>query len=357
MSAFAADDSGRVFVADQAGIRFYSSASGEYLGRLAGTGQGPGEVLPSVQGMDVAPDGRVVVLDRGNRRINVYDELSHTQTWRLPPGDLGYNRVGIVAGENGSTWVAYDPPLPLDDSPRSFPRPAFLELDAHGRAVDTVWIGTEWTERCPFRSSYWWRAGWYDDLRAPYFPKIQWAMGRDGSVVTGCPASYTFELHRPGGEIVRVTRIDWEPVPVDRAERDGFVAAHEYDRGERGGFRGDGWSWRGPAPPEQRPAYLRLFLDPAGRVWVWPSQRRQARERVARSGPSRVWRPPAEGAFEVFDRSGKLLGAIRWPEELRYDPYPGYSDPYIRGDTVWAVQRDSLDVEYLTKYVIQWNPE
>jgi hypothetical protein len=60
------------------------------------------------------------------------------------------------------------------------------------------------------------------------------------------------------------------------------------------------------------------------------------------------------GAFDVFDSSGEYVGAVRLPENLQYRPFPGHTDFFIRSDTVWAMAHDSLEVEYLTKYVVEW---
>jgi hypothetical protein len=60
------------------------------------------------------------------------------------------------------------------------------------------------------------------------------------------------------------------------------------------------------------------------------------------------------GAFDVFASSGEYVGAVRLPEGLEYRPFPGHTDFFIRSDTVWAVAHDSLEVEYLAKYVVEW---
>jgi hypothetical protein len=70
--------------------------------------------------------------------------------------------------------------------------------------------------------------------------------------------------------------------------------------------------------------------------------------------PAVVYQISSAGSFDVFNETGEYLGAVRLPDDLPYNPFPGRADPFIRGDTLWALRYDSLDVPYLTKYAVQW---
>jgi hypothetical protein len=354
VSAFVELPDGRVAVADDSGLRLFSSA-GEFLERIARPGQGPGEV-EYVVGMDVAADGSLLAADLGNRRINVYrlgtGGLDH---WALPPGMPGYGRGSVVATRDGPTYVAYNPPLPQDGSPLRYPRPIFFELDGDGRVIDTVYAGTRFTESCPTRSAFQWRSGFYEDLRAPYLPKIKWALSPTGSVAVGCPADYEVDLLSPDGSVVRLSR-DWTPVTVSAEERGSFVEGQILSRNRSGYF--ERWSWEGERPPDQKPAYQRIVFGREGRIWVWPSQpsvRFEMPEEYRQQGwPPAGYRLASTGAFDVFTETAEYLGAARLPDDLPYSPFPGGADPFIRGDTLWALRYDSLDVPYLAKYAVQW---
>ncbi|MGD2152629.1 MAG: hypothetical protein PVG79_05125, partial [Gemmatimonadales bacterium] len=66
--------------------------------------------------------------------------------------------------------------------------------------------------------------------------------------------------------------------------------------------------------------------------------------------PERTWREPV--AFDVFEPNGRYLGMVRAPRG-----FSTYPTPVIRGDTVWAVVRDELDVPYITRSHIEHGRE
>jgi hypothetical protein len=70
----------------------------------------------------------------------------------------------------------------------------------------------------------------------------------------------------------------------------------------------------------------------------------EAREEERLSGrvPLRYSEPPA---FDVFDADGRYLGRVLPPASLRVEP-----EPLARGDTVWAVVRDELDVPSIVRF-------
>ena len=353
VSAFVEMADGRVIVADGAGLRAFSG-EGLFLERIARPGQGPGEVQ-YVVGMAAAPDGSLLAVDLGNRRINVYRVTGELDHWPLPPGMAGYGRASIVATDDGAAYVAYNPPPPSDGNPLPYPRPIFLKLGPTGTAIDTVHAETRFLEGCPTRSASQWRSGFYEDLREPYFPKVKWALGPTGTLAVGCPVSYELDLIRSDGSVVRISR-EWVPVIVSEEERKSFVEVQAFSRNSSGYF--ERWSWEGPQPPGQRPAYDRILFGREGRIWIWPAQP-SARQDVPKEytqmgAPAVVYQISSAGSFDVFNETGEYLGAVRLPDDLPYNPFPGRADPFIRGDTLWALRYDSLDVPYLTKYAVQW---
>jgi hypothetical protein len=52
-------------------------------------------------------------------------------------------------------------------------------------------------------------------------------------------------------------------------------------------------------------------------------------------------------AFDVFERDGRYLGRVHAPDLLSI-----YPEPVVRGDYVWAITRDELDVSYVVRYRI-----
>ena len=59
-------------------------------------------------------------------------------------------------------------------------------------------------------------------------------------------------------------------------------------------------------------------------------------------------------AFDVFDTEGRWIGHVNTPESWDGDPYPGTQDPYIKGDTIWAVVKEEFDVRYIARFEVEW---
>lgn len=53
--------------------------------------------------------------------------------------------------------------------------------------------------------------------------------------------------------------------------------------------------------------------------------------------------------FDVFEADGTFLGSVRAPDGLSVFP-----EPVFRGDTLWALTRDELDVQRVVRYRVEW---
>lgn len=56
----------------------------------------------------------------------------------------------------------------------------------------------------------------------------------------------------------------------------------------------------------------------------------------------------------MFDADGRWIGHVDTPESWDADPYPGNIDPYIKGDTIWAVVKEEFDVRYIVRFEVEW---
>jgi len=117
------------------------------------------------------------------------------------------------------------------------------------------------------------------------------------------------------------------------------------------------WRWNGPPIPDTKPPYAAFYVGAHGRIWVRLHQDSyQIEPTVPESElapgevPERTWREPV--AFDVFEPNGRYLGMVRAPRG-----FSTYPTPVIRGDTVWAVVRDELDVPYITRSHIEHGRE
>jgi hypothetical protein len=166
-------------------------------------------------------------------------------------------------------------------------------------------------------------------------------------MVGGLSTDYRVDLFRDDG-VLRVER-SWEPVPVPAEERSDAEERASYNM--RNNF--PGWRWNGPPVPDTKPPFRILWVDDDGRIWVLLSQPSveimgagevmKERERTKRM-PTRY---QEKVAFDVFERDGRYLGRVHAPDLLSI-----YPEPVVRGDYVWAITRDELDVSYVVRYRI-----
>ena len=333
--SFAVDDQGSVFVYDQRdGVRRYA-VTGEYEGIVAGRGNGPEEV-GSIVAMDASGAGRVGVIDQGNRRFAVF--APGRPSWSRPIGDgMPQSREGAIQfHDDGSLWAGANVVFP-ESGGIAHPRAVFLRVDGEAAAPDTVYTPASAAYHCPTLSTIQYARGFWEDNREPFVPKVKWALGPDGTFVVGCPASYHFYIHRTDGEVVRVARAR-APVGVTQEERD---------------FRE-----RFPMPRAEAtlPAYAKLIASGGGRIWVWPSQpgrKEPVHPDVAASfGVTHTWVMSWQGAFDVFTDEGDWLAVVQLPPGARYSGYPTEPNVVIRGDTIWAVEQDALDIQTVVRYEV-----
>ena len=83
--------------------------------------------------------------------------------------------------------------------------------------------------------------------------------------------------------------------------------------------------------PATKPTVYGLSLDDRGRLWV-------------RISPPTV--DPTD--YDVFDRDGRHAETVRMPFSV-----DGWVPPVLRGDTVWAVVTDEMEVQYVVRARMQ----
>ena len=337
IEAFAVDTNGDMYAFDRdVGLKRFT-ATGEFVGWVAGVGEGPGEV--GCASALAARAGMVAVQDGCNRRLSIFSPSSAPFSVPLPEGMHRYGEDALAFDTQGELWLAINPTFPTDGG-IAYPRPIAVRLE-DGAFVDTVSVPSRYGELCPILSEARYRAGFWEDKREQWWPKVKWALGGDGRVAYGCPRRFRFDVVALDGAVLRVEK-PWRPARTTADER------RFYEQ----------WWQPIPALPETRPAYARIVLEPGGRIWVWPEQPSESFEynEDARrlTGRDHGWMAGTRGAFEVFAQDGRWLGAVRVPEELSYSGHPTTEPVVIRGDTVWGVITDSLDVEYLGRFEVDW---
>lgn len=83
-------------------------------------------------------------------------------------------------------------------------------------------------------------------------------------------------------------------------------------------------------------------------------QRVPPREVQEQTGVTMAWTLSSRGSFDVFGPDGRWLGTVDVPAELAYSGFPTETPVVIQGNTLWAVTRDALGVNYVTRYTVDW---
>ncbi|MHB1194839.1 MAG: NHL repeat-containing protein [Longimicrobiales bacterium] len=336
---FAVSGAGDVYVFSSGVGLLHFDGDGRYVGKIAGVGEGPAEV-GCAHHLAVSGD-TVAVLDPCNQRLSLFSPGQPPRSWRTSVSyPIRYGEDALFYDGAGAIWMALIPSIPAGGT-TGFPRPAAARCAADGSLRDTVFVPARYAELCPLLSEWQYWAGIWEDKREQWFPKVKWAVGADGRSAFGCPSRFELDVLRPGQPLLRISK-PWQPAATTADER----AFYE--------------QWWQPLPPlpESRPAYARIILPPDGRTWVWPEQPSEQRpynedsQRI--TGRTYGWHPGESGVFEVFEPDGEWLGSVRLPEAVKYSGYPTTDAVVIRGDTMWAVYQDSLDVQYIGRFEIRW---
>ena len=236
-------------------LRSYSP-DGVFEAVIGSPGEGPGEIKQPDGGLAVLSDGRVLVRDPGNARIQVYSsEGEPLDTWPIRGGhnmstpffqtsadevhvmivldleaDFGEWEMGMV--RIGPDGIPGDTLVPPDDGYEA-PRLEARMEDGEHRSVSM--------------------------RRVPFSPTQKWAIHVDGYFVHGLSAQYRIDLLKPETP-VRIERVH-QCVPVtagEKAEEEGSVT-----RSLR--FTQANWRWTGRTAPTSGASPLRLASAPVRR--------------------------------------------------------------------------------------------
>ena len=330
VTSIAADDSGRIYVADRiaSNVRVYS-ADGRYLALVGGKGSGPGEFeWPADLTLD--SHGRLWVRDAA--RITMFAPGSGAavadsvvRTWTIPFfANLGARRGRVDAAGR----YLYPVDIGRDTLPHFY-----LPVDETGFLADTIEVppygGFTRTRAAFVRTSP--GGGRIVDgfAAAPFSAVPAWDVTQRGTVISGSGETYELVETNSTGDTVAIirgpvrerpvpaqeqrdsaraleARIDSLPVPLDQVVN----LAPEIRDG----------TW-----PRVLPAFMGVHVGSDGRVWVeqWPAEN-GADERL----------------YHVFD-DGRLRHVVVLPVPLAPD-----TPPWFGGSMVYGVVRDAeTDVE------------
>ena len=322
VTSVAADNAGRIYVADQLtpSVRVFGS-DGEFVAWIGREGEGPGEFTWPVDILPTA-DGRLFV--KGSRITAFATSASSeypdsvTSTWRIPQyfNPSSY-RARLVDG------VYYYPHyVSIRDKPVDY---FYMKYGPGGHTGDTTRVPAVGNLGSQFTAFYMDSPGggrMVDGLNmVPFGPRADWDMTERGTIIASDGETYQIREFDQDGQLLRTitgpeverravppaeradsvraleARIDSLPVPLE----DVLHVAPEILRGEI---------------PDSLPAVLSLHVGASDRIWVerWPSEG---------MGSSRY--------FDVLEYDGRYRATVVVPAPLLADPPPFFGEDVIVG--------------------------
>lgn len=339
VGATASTSDGGVYVWDSTirALRQYDTA-GLFVRQIGRRGAGPGE-YEAANGIVLLPNGLLLLSDPRNGRVNRYDTAGVTLgSWPMP--SRLFTSRGLTADTSGNLYLAASLDRPVGSAEGVGSTLGLLRLTPDGALLDSLWPPVPGERPAHLTAS---RSGIMVTSDIPYSAQTVWAFSPLGYFVTGAPDRYTITLHRTDRLPIRIER-DVAAVAVHPDE-----ATEQRVRLTTQMLRVDPrWTWSGPDLPANKPFFRGLTVGVDGRIWAMRSMpgERLALAEADGEPPSRQSRPVARWrepvAFDVFEPDGRYVGFL---------PLPPQQWPlYMNGDTVWGIEKDSLDVPYVTRW-------
>ncbi len=344
INGFAVHSDGTVAVFDGSGpsLRLYNE-QGQYVRSLGRKGAGPGE-FTQANGIAFLDDGRLAFWDPPTSRITVYGMDGTNTSWTPPVTGMWMNNALLPAA-----GYAFSLQAPIRDSSIErangliVSRTGYFLYDTSGTVVDTIIIPLADREPARLVAS---SERMVSMSSVPFSPDQSVTVLSDGRHAIAFGDRYVVRV-LGGPQPLRIER-EAAALPVDADE-----GAEQRAQTEHGMRRVDpAWRWDGPGIPDSKPLITSLEASDDGRLWVRvsaPSERIPEDERAEPRPtdpdgppppPVTTWREPAW--FDVYEGDGTLLGRVVMP--------PRSTLLGSRGDLVWGVTRDELDVPYLTQW-------
>ena len=329
----AVDANGGMYVFDgQAPALRYFDATGRHVRTLGAKGAGPGEYQDASLGVVIRHrDGRIVMRDPRNARLNIYEPdgtplppvlvtsgLFTDQATTLDTADHLYLRIMTGRPERNKPW-------PI----------ALLHLDDQGRIVDTLVPPVLADEPL--------------DAGSTLFSRVKhWAFSPLGGFVVALSDRYRIEHFRTDGSVLRIERTV-PPVLIQPEEKAEIEAMNDWRYRTQGRFM----TTDKPTVPNEKGVIRGLAVGDDGRIWVSryvaaekgdsvPGFSRQGQE----PAPTRFWHEP--NVHDVFEPDGTYLGSVRMP------PRMGIS--VMRGDQIWVVREGPEGESQVVRFRIASRP-
>lgn len=339
-------EDGTIYVMDRQvpALRVYDS-DGTYRATLGRGGEGPGEYKQPDGGLNVLSDGRVVLRDPGNARIQVFSPHGEAlDTWRLRGGFFTSRRMVVDQDNRSYVQILLDPGASVRDW-----KSALLQILPDGSHGDTLLIPDTGYEPPSIEA-----VGTNEDgepsgmMRngVPFAPDEHAILSPLGYFIHGISTEYALTLLRDDQPHLRIEKA-YDPVPVTPGER---AEEEAWNVRNMQGMDPD-WRWDGPPIPDEKPPFDGFYAGEDGTIWVRVPQPGAKAEDpdYDPTDPEALpdeWTEPI--AFDVFDSEGRFLGAVKAPEGFAIWPEPVFTRDWVLGTL-----RDELDVQSVVMFRLE----
>jgi hypothetical protein len=345
--SLALGDDGTIFAVDRQvpALRVYDP-DGTYRTTFGRPGDGPGEYESPDGGLNVLSDGRVLLRDPANARIQVYSPAGEPlDEWRIRGGFNTSGRMIVDREDRAYTLILLDTEADVRDW-----RSGLVQILPDGMPGDTLERPDAEFEDSRIEARFTGDDGGTSAsiTNVPFTPSEHADFSPRGYFFHGISTDYAITLLKPDGAL-RIEKT-WEPVPVARGER-----AEEEANAIRDMRQTDpGWDWDGDPIPDLKPPYSGIFAGEDGTIWVRVSTAAERRADPAfdPTEPGAIadeWHEP--WLFDVFDEEGRYLGAVRAPDGFRT-----YPRPIFTRDMVLGTMRDEYDVQSVVRFRVELAP-
>ena len=309
-----ADSEGKMYVADGLALEIrVFGPNGQFIRQMGRKGQGPGE-MEGVHGIAWLTGGTMVVMDFGNARLSLLasdGEIAGQWPWMRLTGSARF----LFNGAPGEFYAhTFRPRLPGDDRSRS----AWVRYTVDG-PQDTLDIPVHDARR---GTSAVCRGDGIGFMSNAFGDQLISRPAPNKERVLAWSSEYRLAFLDAQGDTVRVISRDVRPTPL--TDTAWAPVSEEYSR-----FR---TAWEGAdcegeiLRPRARPVLEDVVFDHTGRMLV---------EYMTDSGP----------AFDLFGLDGTWQATVPSPPDRDKSVAP-----FVRGNRLYLVTKDSLDVQQVRAY-------
>ena len=335
---------GRIVVLDQQSSELsVFNSDGVFQHAFGNPGNGPGELSEAVGPILMLPGDTLLVPDLLNLRINRYTIDGRNQgSFRRDVGEGLAIRWDV---SDAGTAVAQLHALPTPGQPPDS-LDILVSIGSDGFTLDTLFrIPSGKTASVTFDEEL-------NTVFTVFAPEPVWALGSDGHVILGVNDEYSIGVYDREGRLELVVGLAYEQRPLEESDR--HLLREKI--GEFLAFQIPRFQFEqivtGMKFAEFYPAYRRLWIGPNASIWVQhvltPADKIEEAKEVFDFGAQHpnvfVGNPRiAVGApdWDVFDAEGRFLGVVTLPS--RFEPVE------FKGNFIYGVLRDDLDVEYVMR--------